>query len=125
MDLIWSTVQWVMLVVCAFGACALLYYYGPDARRPIRAVAPGALAATLAWLVFSVGFARVLDAFGAFLVDPPYGWFAGMIVLMLYLYWSASGSGAKDRREAIGGVPWAGNGERGRVDPDAAVHGER
>jgi membrane protein len=146
-DLIWSTVQWLMLVVCAFGAFALMYYCGPDVRRPIRAVGPGALAATLAWLVFSVLFSGVLDRFGAFLVDPLYGWFAGIIVLLLYLYWSAfiflvgaevncvvemhragrsaSRLGTKDRRETIGCVRCAVDGEPGCVETDSAVHGER
>jgi uncharacterized BrkB/YihY/UPF0761 family membrane protein len=31
----------------------------------------------------------VLNQFGTFLVDPLYGWFTGLIVLLLYLYWSS------------------------------------
>jgi uncharacterized BrkB/YihY/UPF0761 family membrane protein len=31
----------------------------------------------------------VLNRFGPVLVDPLYGWFTGLIVLLLYLYWSS------------------------------------
>ncbi|MCA1647723.1 MAG: YihY/virulence factor BrkB family protein [Chloroflexi bacterium] len=88
-SLIWNTVQWTMLVAFAFFAFALIYYFAPDVQRPVRAVSPGALSATLAWLVFSLAFSWVLNRFGGVLVDPLYGWFTGLIVLLLYLYWSA------------------------------------
>jgi membrane protein len=70
-------------------AFALIYYFAPNVKRPIRSVSPGAASATLARLVFSVAFSWVMDRFGAILVDPLYGWFTGLIVLLLYLYWSA------------------------------------
>lgn len=84
-----SAVQWVIVVACAFVGFALTYYVAPDVRRPIRSVSAGALAATPAWLLFTLVFSGVLNQFGALLVDPLYGWFTGLIVLLLYLYWSA------------------------------------
>lgn len=86
---IWTAVQWVILVACAFLGFALTYYVAPDVKRPIRSVSPGALGATAAWLLFTLAFSGVLNQFGRFLVDPLYGWFTGLIVLLLYLYWSA------------------------------------
>jgi membrane protein len=86
---IWTAVQWIILVVCAFLAFALTYYVAPDVKRPIRSVSPGAFAATAAWLLFTLGFSGVLNQFGPVLVDPLYGWFTGLIVLLLYLYWSS------------------------------------
>jgi membrane protein len=86
---IWTAVQWVILVGCAFLAFAVTYHVAPDVKRPIRSVSPGALAATAAWLLFTLAFSGVLNQFGTFLVDPLYGWFTGLIVLLLYLYWSS------------------------------------
>lgn len=86
---VWNGVQWVILVGCAFLGFALIYYVAPDVKRPIRSVSPGALGATLAWLLFTLSFSSMLNQFGTFLVDPLYGWFTGVIVLLLYLYWSS------------------------------------
>jgi membrane protein len=86
---IWVAVQWIILVACAFLGFALTYYVAPDVKRPIRSVSPGALGATLAWLLFTLAFAAALNQFGTVLVDPLYGWFTGLIVLLLYLYWSS------------------------------------
>ncbi len=52
-------------------------------------MSPGAVSATVAWLLFTVTFSAILNQFGMFLVDPLYGWFTGLIVLLLYLYWSS------------------------------------
>ena len=86
---IWTAVQWVILVACAFLGFALTYYLAPDVKRPIRSVSPGALGATAAWLLFTLVFSGLLNQFGPLLVDPLYGWFTGLIVLLLYLYWSS------------------------------------
>jgi membrane protein len=86
---IWNLVQWVILVASAFLGFALTYYLAPDVKRPIRSVSPGALGATAAWVLFTIAFSGVLNRFGPFLVDPLYGWFTGLIVLLLYLYWSS------------------------------------
>ena len=86
---LWNVVQWVILVASAFLGFALTYYLAPDVKRPIRSVSPGALGATVAWVLFTIAFSGVLNHFGPFLVDPLYGWFTGFIVLLLYLYWSS------------------------------------
>jgi membrane protein len=86
---IWTVVQWIILVACAFLGFALTYHVAPDVRRPIRSVSPGALGATAAWLLFTLVFSGLLNQFGPVLVDPLYGWFTGLIVLLLYLYWSS------------------------------------
>ena len=86
---IWNVVQWVILVASAFLGFALTYYLAPNVKRPIRSISPGALGATVAWVLFTIGFSGVLNHFGPLLVDPLYGWFTGLIVLLLYLYWSS------------------------------------
>jgi membrane protein len=86
---IWTAVQWIILGLCAFLGFALTYYVAPDVQRPIRSVSPGALGATAAWLLFTLLFSGLVNQFGSVLVDPLYGWFTGLIVLLLYLYWSS------------------------------------
>jgi membrane protein len=86
---IWNVAQWLILVASAFLGFALTYYLAPDVKRPIRSVSPGALGATAAWVLFTIVFSGVLNRFGTLLIDPLYGWFTGLIVLLLYLYWSS------------------------------------
>lgn len=86
---LWSVVQWPLLLSFALLAFALIYYYAPDVTQRFRLVAPGAITATIAWLVFSVGFSFVLNRFGHFLVNPIYGWFTGLIIFLMYIYWSS------------------------------------
>jgi membrane protein len=92
-------VEWALMQVAAwafvpilllggFGLSAMIYKVVPHDRRPLRAIVPGALCATLAWCVFSFGFDFVLNQFGGFLLDPLYGWFTGLFALLMYVYWS-------------------------------------
>jgi membrane protein len=84
---IWTVVQWALLIGIAWAAFAATYLFTPCVKRPIRAITPGAALATLAAVLFSFGFAFVVNVFGAILVDPLYGWFTGVFALLLYLYW--------------------------------------
>lgn len=86
---LWSVMEWVALMACAFVAFAATYAFVPQVKRPVRAIVPGAAFATLAIAVFSVGFAWVINVFGPVLVDPLYGWFTGVFALLLYLYWAS------------------------------------
>ncbi|MDQ2743486.1 MAG: YihY/virulence factor BrkB family protein [Chloroflexota bacterium] len=81
--------QWMVLISFTWLAFALTYYYAPHLRQSRLAVTPGSIVATIAWLLFSVGFSLVLNHFGRYLVNPLYGLFTGLIVLLLYLYWSS------------------------------------
>src|SRR5579884_256242 len=84
-----TILQWLVLLTFTWLAFALTYKYAPARRQPARALAPGATIASAAWLIFSAVFAFVLNHFGRFLVSPLYGWFTGLIVLLIYLYWSS------------------------------------
>jgi membrane protein len=86
---IWTVVEWVVLMACAFVAFAATYAFVPQVKRSVRAIAPGAAFATLAIAVFSLGFAWVINVFGPVLVDPLYGWFTGVFALLMYLYWAS------------------------------------
>jgi membrane protein len=85
----WFVLRWPLLVVLVFIAFALIYYWGPDVSQRVSFVSIGAAVATAAWILFSIGFSLVLNHFAQFLVTPLYGWFTGLIILLMYLYWSS------------------------------------
>ena len=50
-------VQWPLLVVLMMFGLAVLYRYAPDRDKPQwRWVSPGAIAATILWIIASIGF---------------------------------------------------------------------
>jgi membrane protein len=80
--------QWPLLAALVIAALAVIYKYGPDRDRPqMRWVSPGAIVATVLWLLGSAGFTLYVENFGNF--DETYGTFGGIIVLMLWLFLSA------------------------------------
>jgi membrane protein len=83
--LVIGIVKWpflLMLVVIGFG---LLYRYGPNRdQATLRWVSAGSVAAALIWLVASAGFG-VYSAFSSS-YSKNYGSFAGIIILMFWLY---------------------------------------
>jgi membrane protein len=72
----------VLVLVFAF-----LYRYMPNHRLKFRDVVPGSLFATAGWVVISLIFSYYIDNFTNFTVM--YGGIGGVIVLLLWLYWSS------------------------------------
>jgi membrane protein len=85
----WNVGQWLLLLVIALLAFASIYYFAPNVEHRSRFVSLGALVATGSWIIFSLIFSFVLNQFGNRLIDPLYGWFAGVIILLMYMYWSS------------------------------------
>lgn len=82
---IFSIVKWPLL----FGAVVLiigfLYRVAPDVRHEgFRWLFPGALVATVLWLLGSIAFSFYVANFGSY--SSTYGSLAGGIVLLLWLY---------------------------------------
>ena len=83
----WLTevVRWVLIAALVMVALAVLYRVAPDRDAPkFRWVSVGALASTLLWLLASVGFSAYVSLFGNY--AKTYGAFAGVAVLMLWLW---------------------------------------
>ncbi|WP_083442193.1 YihY/virulence factor BrkB family protein [Nitriliruptor alkaliphilus] len=79
---------WPALAVLATLGLAWLYKVSPDRDRPrMRWVSWGAVIATALWLIGSAGFTLYVENFGNF--GETYGTFAGIIVLMLWLFLTA------------------------------------
>ncbi len=81
-------VQWPLLIILVMGGLAVLYRFGPDRDKPQwRWVSPGAIAATVLWILGSVGFTVYVANFNSY--DKTYGSLGGVVVLLTWLYLSA------------------------------------
>jgi membrane protein len=75
-----------LVVLFAF---ALIYYFAPAAKQRFRWISPGSLIAFVFWLIFSLLFSLYTSTVGGSSYSETYGSLAGVIVLMLYVYYSA------------------------------------
>jgi membrane protein len=81
-------VQWPLLIVMVMLGLAVLYRYAPDREKPQwRWVSPGAIAATILWVIASICFTIYVANFNSY--DKTYGSLGGVIVLLTWLYLSA------------------------------------
>jgi Virulence factor BrkB len=80
--------QWPLLIVLGMLGLAVLYRYGPDRDKPQwRWVSPGAIVATLLWILASVGFTIYVTNFSSY--DKTYGSLGAVVILLTWLYLSA------------------------------------
>jgi membrane protein len=84
---IWSIVQWPIVALVVLFAFALIYYFAPAAKQRFRWVSPGSVLAFVFWLIFSLLFSLYVSMSGSY--NETYGSLAGVIVVMLYVYYSA------------------------------------
>ncbi len=63
---------------------AALYYYTPSKRLRWRDVLPGAIFATIAWIIASMGFSFYVDNFNNY--SRLYGSIGAVIVFLVWLY---------------------------------------
>ncbi len=83
---LWNVLQWPVVVALMLLVVGVLYYFCPDIHQDWRWVSPGSAVAVLLWLIVSLGFKMYVDNFGDY--NKVYGSIAGVVVLMLWLYWS-------------------------------------
>lgn len=80
--------SFVLLAALMMAALAVLYRIAPNRDDPrLRWLSPGAVFATLLWLVGSAGFFFYVRTFGNY--NQTYGALAGVIVVNLWLFLSA------------------------------------
>ena len=83
-----TLVFWLLIAVGISGGSALLYRYAPSRRHARWAwIFPGALAATILWLLATFAFGFYIARFGRY--DISYGSLAAVVVLQLWIYLSA------------------------------------
>jgi membrane protein len=84
---VWYVVQWPVLFCLVLLAFALVYYFAPDVEQRFRYVSPGSVIAALLWVGFSLLFSLYVNNFGSY--NASYGALAGVVVLLLYIYYSS------------------------------------
>ncbi len=84
---VWSIVQWPIVACIVLLTFAIIYFFAPAAKQRFRWISPGAVLAFAFWLAFSLLFSFYVGNFGSY--GATYGSLAGIIILMLYIYYSA------------------------------------
>jgi len=85
---IWTWwIRWPSIILLLTTTVATVYWFGPDARRRFRSVAPGAFIAALAWFAASLAFDYYVRKIGGY--DHLYGNVATAVVLLLYFFISS------------------------------------
>jgi membrane protein len=80
--------EWPLLIAVVLTGLAVLYRYGPDRRAARwRWISPGAIIATVLWLIGSLGFTIYVSHFNSF--DKTYGSLGGVVVMLTWLWLSA------------------------------------
>jgi membrane protein len=83
---VWTIVQWMLAIALVVAAVDLVYYLAPNAETPFVWVTPGALLATVLWLLTSFGFKVYVQNFSDY--TAVHGTIGAVIVLLLWFYLS-------------------------------------
>jgi membrane protein len=86
-QVVWTIVQWPIVACIVLFTFAVIYYFAPAAKQRWRWISPGSILAFIFWLLFSLAFSYYASTFGSY--NETYGSLAGVIIFMLYIYYSA------------------------------------
>lgn len=81
-----SILRWVVALAVLILFLSALYRFAPNKTYPFKQVLPGAAIATVSWLIISLGFSFYVSNFANY--SSTYGSLGGVIVLMLWLYFT-------------------------------------
>jgi membrane protein len=128
-----QVLRWVLLVLVVTVALAVVYKLAPDRENPrFSWTSPGAVVATVLWILGSIGFSIYMNNFGNY--NETYGALAGVVIFMLWLFLTSyivllgaeinNESERQTGRDTTTGEPEP-MGERGAVGADTVVAEER
>ena len=80
----WLVLQWPLVFALVATGIGLIYYFGPDADQDWAWITPGAVAATILWLLVSLLFKIYVANFTDY--EGSYGTVGGVIVVLLWFY---------------------------------------
>jgi membrane protein len=80
----WLVLQWPLVFALVATGIGFIYYFGPDADQDWAWITPGALAATILWLVASLIFKLYVANFTDY--EGSYGAVGAVIVVLLWFY---------------------------------------
>jgi membrane protein len=84
---VWTWIRFLLPPVVLFLVFVGLYYLAPNLKVKYVTVLPGAIFATVGWIIVSLGFSFYVNNFGNY--SATYGSIGGVIILMIWLYLSA------------------------------------
>lgn len=76
--------RWVVSILLITGVLSLLYLLAPNQRLPLKHIFPGAISASILWLLISLGFSFYVSNFASY--SATYGSLGGIIILMMWFY---------------------------------------
>ena len=80
----WLVLQWPLVFALIATGIGLLYYFGPDAEQDWAWITPGAVAATILWLLVSLIFKLYVANFTDY--EGSYGTVGAVVVVLLWFY---------------------------------------
>lgn len=84
---IWKVLRWGIPPILIFIVFSITYWIVPNIKLHLMSVIPGAIFATIGWILTSLAFSFYVGSFGSY--SNTYGSIGAVIVLMIWLYFSA------------------------------------
>ncbi|MGE6753443.1 YihY/virulence factor BrkB family protein [Rossellomorea sp. NPDC071047] len=81
---VWNGIRWAISPIILFIIFVGLYFFAPSKRIKCLSAFPGAIFATLGWVLASLAFSYYVGSFGNY--SATYGSIGGIIVLMIWFY---------------------------------------
>ena len=85
---IWNNIRWTISPLIIFFVLSALYWLVPNAKLTLKSVLPGAMFSTIGWILTSLAFSFYVSNFANY--SNTYGSIGGIIVLMLWLYFTGN-----------------------------------
>lgn len=83
----WNIIRYLIPLAAMMLVFILLYHYTPNHRMRLKEVVPGSIFSTFGWVITSLVFSFYVNNFVNFSIT--YGSIGGIIVLLMWLYWSS------------------------------------
>ncbi|RLQ94496.1 YihY/virulence factor BrkB family protein [Falsibacillus albus] len=81
---LWNALRWIVSAIILFLIFVGIYYFAPSKKISCVTAFPGAIVATIGWVIASFAFSFYVSSFGNY--SSTYGSIGGIIVLMLWLF---------------------------------------
>lgn len=88
MIILWQMLRFALIIFFITLTFAALYHFAPSRKTGWKEVMPGAIAASLGWLIASLGFSFYVNNFANY--SRFYGSLGAIIILLIWLYLSSA-----------------------------------